>query len=293
MTIFFHNVGFGLVTASIIALASVAFSLQFSVTTTPNFAHGDILTVGAYAAYGAQVLTNNVLIEALAAMIAGAAIASLLNFGLVQPFLRMGAKRLTIFLVTVSAGWIIQNITLIIFTGNATVLTLPAVTLQNVGPFLWTQLDEVIIASTVVILALLHVMLRYTKFGTSLRAISDNPQLARLTGINYPLVVQMTWAIDGVLAGFAGFVLAAYVGALTPTIGFSFLVVIFAASVVGGLGKPYGTMVGALVIGLAMEISAGYIPGGYKTSVAFGILILVLLVRPRGVFASDVWNFAE
>lgn len=293
MTILLHNVGFGLVTASIIALASVAFSLQFSVTTTPNFAHGDILTVGAYAAYGAQLLTNNILIEALAAMVGGAVIASLLNFGLVQPFLRRGAKRLTIFLVTVSFGWILQDLILIIFTGNATVIQLPAVTLQHVGPFLWTQLDEIIIASTVVILALLHVMLRYTKFGTSLRAISDNPQLARLAGINYPRVVQMTWAIDGVIAGFAGFVLAAYVGALTPTIGFSFLVVIFAASVVGGLGKPYGTMVGALVIGLAMEISAGYIPGGYKTSVAFAILIAVLLVRPRGVFSSDVWNFAE
>jgi branched-subunit amino acid ABC-type transport system permease component len=293
LTVLMHGIGFGLVTASIIALASVAFSLQFSVTTTPNFAHGELLTVGAYGALVGQLLTHNIVVEIAAAMVSGAVVASLLNFAILQPFLRAGAKRLTIFLVTVAVGLIIQNALLISFGGAPSAYQLPAFELHAVGPFLWTSLDEAIMAATLLALLLLHVMLRYTKFGKSLRAVSDNPQLARVTGINTPRVVQLTWALDGLIAGFAGFVLAAYIGSITPTVGFTFLVVVFAASVIGGLGRPYGTLVGALLIGLAMEVSASYIPASYKTSVAFGLLIVTLLFRPSGIFATQIWKFSE
>lgn len=293
MTILLHGVGFGLVTASIIALASVAFSLQFSVTTTPNFAHGELLTVGAYGALVAQTLTHSLILEIIAAMAAGAVVASAMNLAILQPFLKAGAKRLTIFLVTVSIGLVIQNVLLIAFGGAPSAYELPAFDLHQVGPFLWTTLDEWIMLATLGTLLLLHIVLRYTKFGKSLRAVSDNPQLARVTGINTPRVIQLTWGIDGLIAGFAGFVLAAYVGSITPTIGFSFLVVVFAASVIGGLGRPYGTLVGALLIGVAMEVSASYLPAEYKTSVAFALLILTLLFRPSGVFATQIWKFSE
>ena len=226
-------------------------------------------------------------------MLSGAVVASLLNFAILQPFLRAGAKRLTIFLVTVAIGLIIQNLLLISFGGAPSAYQLPAFELHAVGPFLWTSLDEAIMAATLLVLLLLHLMLRYTKFGKSLRAVSDNPQLARVTGINTPRVVQLTWALDGLLAGFAGFVLAAYIGSITPTVGFTFLVVVFAASVIGGLGRPYGTLVGALLIGLAMEVSASYIPASYKTSIAFALLIVTLLLRPSGIFATQIWKFSE
>lgn len=293
MTVLLHGIGFGLVTASIVALASVAFSLQFSVTTTPNFAHGELLTVGAYGALIGQLFTHNLLVEIVAAMVAGATVASVMNFAILQPFLRAGAKRLTIFLVTVAIGLVIQNGILIAFGGAPAAYQLPAFRLNSVGPFLWTNLDESIMVGTVLVLLALHVLLQYTKFGKSLRAVSDNPQLARVTGINTPRVIQLTWAIDGTIAGFAGFVLAAYVGAITPTIGFSFLVVVFAASVIGGLGRPYGTLVGALLIGIGMEVSTSYIPANYKTSVAFALLILTLLVRPSGIFKTEIWKFSE
>ena len=288
-----HAVGFGLVTSAIIALASVAFSIQFTVTRTPNFAHGELLTVGAYAAFVTQGLTHNIAIEILSAVLVGAVVASLINGLFLQPFMRAGGKRLTLFLVTVAIGLIIQNLILLIFSGAPSAYVLPTFELQTVGPFLWTTLDEAIMAAAVALLVALHVLLRYTKFGKALRAVSDNPQLARVTGINTPRIIQLTWALDGALAGFAGFVLGAYVGALTPTIGFTFLVVVFAASVIGGLGRPYGTMAGALIIGLAMEVSAAYIPAEYKTSVAFILLILTLLVRPSGLFATQIWKFSE
>jgi branched-subunit amino acid ABC-type transport system permease component len=293
VTILLHSIGYGFVTAAIVALASVAFSLQFSVTTTPNFAHGELLTAGAYGAYVAQKVSHNLAIDALAAMAAGTIVATILNLSLIQPYLKAGSKRLTLFLVTVAAGWIIQDIILIFFGSAPSVLQVPGGKLHHIGPFLWTGFDMTIMGMAIVILGALHVTLRYTKFGKSLRAVSDNPQLARITGIKYPQVVRLTWAIDGLIAGFAGFVLGAYVGSITPTLGFSFLVVVFAAAVLGGLGKPYGTLVGALVIGLSMEVSAAYLPAEYKQSIAFLILIGTLLFRPRGIFSSEVWNMAQ
>jgi branched-subunit amino acid ABC-type transport system permease component len=293
MSVFLQSVGFGLVTASIVALAAVAFSLQFSVTTTPNFAHGDLLTVGAYGAYATQQATHSIPLEILAAVVAGGLAASILNLGLVEQFLRAGANRLSIFLVTVAFGWIVENVILIIYGDRSTVLNVPTGNVTHVGPFLWTPLDMVILGSAIGLLTVLHLVMRYTKVGKALRAVSDNASLARVTGINYPRVVRLTWFADGAMAGFAGFVLAAYVGSLNSTLGFNFLVVIFAAAVLGGLGKPYGTMLGALVIGLAMEISAAYLPAEYKTPTAFALLIIVLLIRPQGLFATRVWNMAQ
>lgn len=293
MTEFLHAFGFGLVTASIIALASIGFSLQFTVTRTPNFAHGELLTLGAYGALVAQGLTHSLPVEVVSAVAVGAVSGSLMNIVAMQPFLRAGAKRLTIFLVTVAVGLIIQNSILLIFGGAPSSFELPAFNLHHIGPFLWTTQDLVIMVGALAILVGLHLMLRYTRLGKALRAVSDNPQLARITGIKTPRIVQVTWTLDGALSGLAGFVLAAYIGGLTPTIGFTFLVVVFAASVIGGLGRPYGTLAGALVIGLAMEISAVYIPAEYKLSVAFVILILTLLVRPSGLFSTEIWKFSE
>ncbi len=293
MTDLLHAVGFGLITAAIIATASVAFSLQFSVTTTPNFAHGELLTVGAYAALVGQNLTNNLFVAVAAAMIAGAACALFLNLGLIQPFIGAGAKRLAIFLVTVSYGLVLQNIILLIFGGTPLTYKLPTPNLQNVGPFLWTSLDVGVLLTALLVLVLLHLLLRYTRFGKAMRAVSDNPQLARASGINTPRIIAVTWALDGAIAGYSGCVLAAYLGAMTPTMGYSFLVVIFAAAVIGGLGKPYGTLIGALLLGVVMEVSAAYIRAEYKTSIAFGLLIIALLIRPRGVISAEIFNLAE
>lgn len=293
MTVLLHSVGFGLVAASIIALGSVAFSLQFSVTTTPNFAHGDILTIGAYAALAVQTATHNLVLEVVAAIVAGGLAATILNLTLMEPFLKLRAPRIAIFLVTVVFGLVAQNVLLILFGGSPATFSLPTSGLIHVGPFLWTNIDIETMIAAVVILGSLHVLLQYTKFGKSLRAVSDNPELARVTGVPYTRVVRATWLLDGMMAGFAGFILAAYVGGLTPTLGFSYLVVIFAASVVGGLGRPYGTALGALIIGIAMQVASSYVAPDYSESVAFGLLIIALLVRPQGLFRAEIWNFAE
>jgi branched-subunit amino acid ABC-type transport system permease component len=272
------------VTASILALSTVGLSLQFSVTNLPNFAHGELMTAGAYAALITQTVTNNALLAGVAACLVSAALALFLN----AAFVRNNAKRLVLFIVTIAAGLILQNIILLIFGGASIAYALPQSPSHQIGPFLFTERSMEIVVAALLVMLTVHLILRYTKFGKAQRAVADSPELARVSGINAPHIIRLTWAMAGAMTGLAGFVLAVSIGSLTPTLGNTFLLVIFAAAIVGGIGKPYGAMLGALIIGMAMEISALYIPADYKPVVAFAFLILTLLVRPSGLFAVAV-----
>lgn len=281
-----QSVGFGLVTASILALATVAISLQFSVTSIANFAQGDIMTAGAYGAFLIGTVVQNAAVEALVAMAVSAVLAWGMYRFLLQPFVRAGTRNTTLLVVTLGASLILQNVLLLIFGGSYQEFRLPTSAAMNIGPFLLTGRELLIILVAIVALTSVHVVLRYTKFGKAQRAVADNPELARVTGIDSQRVTELTWLWAGAMAGLSGFVLGGESGGLVPSLGFSFLLVIFAAAVVGGIGRPYGAMLGALLIGMAMEISAVYIPSQYKTDVAFVALILVLLLRPSGLLAA-------
>lgn len=125
-----------------------------------------------------------------------------------------------------------------------------------------------------------HLLLTRTRLGKAMRAMSDNPSLAAVSGINTRAITAVTWFLTGTLAGLAGTVLGLNISSITPSTGETFLFVIFAAVILGGIGKPYGAMLGALIIGLATEISAVVINAAYKLDVAF-----VLLIRPQGLLA--------
>lgn len=280
------GVGFGLVTAAILALATVPLSLQMSVARVPNFAHGELLTAGAYAAYVVNQQGGNIYEDALAAAAAGGIVGYLMNALLLQPFARRKPRLLILFILTIAVSLIVQNIILLIFTGNSLAYQLPISAPHHIGPFLLTGLNLFSIAAAVVVMLAVHLLLKYTKFGKAQRAVADSRDLAQVTGINAEMVIQFTWLIDGIVAGFAGLLLGIASGTLTPTLGQGYLLVIFAAAILGGIGRPYGAMVGALIIGLAMEISALYIPAAYKEVVAFALLILTLLLRPSGIFAA-------
>lgn len=282
----FEALGFGLVTSAILAFSAVAFSIQYGVSNLPNFAHGELLTVGAYSALVAQTMTSNLLVQSLVAALSGGVIAWAINRGVVEPFIRAGAKSWIVFVATIGVALIVENVVLLIFGGANVVYTLPHTEPHHVGPFLWTSRDETIIAVAAVTMLLVHALLKYTKFGKALRAVGESRELARLRGINASRIVQLTWGLAGMIAGFGGFILAGSVGSFTPGIGLNFLLVTFAAAVVGGIGKPYGAMGGALIIGVAMEIAAFYLAADYKLPIAFAVLILTLLLRPDGLFTT-------
>jgi branched-subunit amino acid ABC-type transport system permease component len=284
MSTFMHAVGFGLVTSAVIALSAVALSLQFSVSNIPNFAHGEFLTLGMYGALVAQYLTNNVFVDVLVGAIVVGAAAWLINRTIIEPFNRRGAKVTVLFVVTIALSLMIQNAIIVFFGGTTHSLVVPSETVSQVGPFLFTAADMIVMAVAVAVMLAVHVILRYTTFGKSQRAVADSRELASVTGINMPRVVALTWLMAGAIAGIAGAVIAFQGGTFSPLTGYTFLLVTFAAAVAGGLGRPYGAMIGALILGLVTEVGGSYLASSYKQVIAVGILVVVLLIRPSGLF---------
>jgi len=288
MLIYLHAVGFGLVTASILALASVALTLQFGVTNYVNFAHGELLTFGAYFAWLANSHYGwNIWIALLVGAILTGILAVIINLIVLQPFTKRQYPVLFMLVVTFGLSLILSNVLLAAFGADFQRYTVPPDTKYNIGPFLLTGSQLVIIGIAVVTMVGLHALLNYTKLGKAMRAMSDNPTLARNCGIDTELVTNFTWLLTGFLAGLAGVVLALNISSFQPASGGDFLFVIFAAVILGGIGRPYGAMAGALVIGIVTEIAAIPLSSDYKNDAAFAILVLVLLFRPQGIFASE------
>jgi branched-subunit amino acid ABC-type transport system permease component len=282
----FLTLGFGLVTAAILSLSAVAFTLEYAVTNVANLSHGEILTVGAYAALVVHEQTGSALAAALAAAAAGGIIALAMHLAVVDRFIRRGTPTLVIFIATLGLSFVIQNVLVIIFGAANRAYTIPSGAPFQLGPFLWTAVDIEIIGSALAITAVLFVIISYTKFGKALRAVSQNRELARVSGINANLVASATWFLAGLVAGYAGFILAESIGTFTPSFGFSFFLITLTAAVAGGLGRAFSTMVGALIVGIALEFFGGYVSPGYNLAFAFGILALVILIRPRGLFVN-------
>ena len=282
----FLTLGFGLVTAAILSLSAVAFTLEYAVTNVANLSHGEILTVGAYTALVVHERTGSALAAALAAAAAGGIIALAMHLAVVDRFIRRGTPTLVIFIATLGLSFVIQNVLAIIFGAANRAYTIPSGAPFQLGPFLWTAVDIEIIVSALAITGVLFVIISYTKFGKALRAVSQNRDLARVSGINANIVASATWFLAGLVAGYAGFILAESIGTFNPSFGFGFFLITLTAAVAGGLGRAFSTMVGAIIVGIALEFFGGYVSPGYNLAFAFGILALVILIRPRGLFVN-------
>ncbi|HEX8997662.1 MAG TPA: branched-chain amino acid ABC transporter permease [Ktedonobacterales bacterium] len=288
MLIYFHALGFGLVTASILALASVGLTLQFGVTNYINFAYGELLTFGAYFAWLANSHYGwNIWIALLVGAVLTGILAVILNLIILQPFIKRQYPVLFMLVVTFGLSLILSNVLLAVWGADFQRYTVSSDTQYSIGPFLLTARQLVIIGIAIAAMAGVHVLLNYTKLGKAMRAMSDNPALARNCGIDTELVTNFTWLLSGFLAGLAGVVLALNISTLQPAFGGDFLFVIFAAVILGGIGRPYGAMAGALVIGIVTEVAAVPLSSDFKNDAAFAILVLVLLFRPQGIFASE------
>ncbi|GAC1568775.1 MAG: branched-chain amino acid ABC transporter permease [Ktedonobacteraceae bacterium] len=265
----------------------MGLSLQFSITNYINFAYGDLLTFGVYSAFVVnQHLGWNIWIGLAVAIVATASLAWLINLLILRPFTDRGTSPIMMLVVTLGVSLILQNVILAIFSEQFQNYNMNTGSPLTLGPFLFTPLQLGIIGLAVVTMLAIHALLRYTRLGKAMRAVSDSPELARISGINTRLIVNVAWLLAGGLGGLSGVVLAFNTASFTPTVGFGFLFVIFAAVILGGIGSPYGAMIGALVVGVATELSAAFISSDYKNAIAFAILIIVLLLRPQGIFAS-------
>jgi len=304
----------GLVFSSIIVLGSIGLSLVYSIADFANFAHGDTMTVGAYAALvtlgavgglgGAVLGLPYGFFVALAAGIAVAAVAAVATEKLVyEP---LDTDSIGLLITSIGIAFVYRGVLQIGFGADFTRFDVrplrPIASLLPYGVRV-TLHDVAIVASAVVLVVGLHLLLQYTDLGRKMRAMADNPELARVSGIRTKRVKLWTWVIGAGLAGAGGVFLGLF-NQLAPRMGFNLLLVIFAAVILGGIGSVYGAMAGGFLIGMinqltplfsdvveALPIWPGWLEAAleslvsieYANAIAFVIMVVVLLVRPNGI----------
>jgi branched-chain amino acid transport system permease protein/neutral amino acid transport system permease protein len=284
MPLFLASIGFGLVTASVLAMAAVGFTVQFGVTSVLNLAYASVMIACAYVAYLINQTGQSIWLAMVGAAVAGAVISLVINKYIYAPFQRRGTSPTAVVIVSLGMLLIIEY-TVQAVEGAANVsYTMSQGPTYLFAGFDLTLVQLVIIGLSLVFMVGLHLLLRYTRFGKAMRATAADRTLARNCGIRTDRVVTLACLITGALCGVAGTVFAINSGSFGATSADLFLVLILAAVFLGGPGQPYGAMLGALVIGVATEVSAVFITSDYKYVTAFVILLVILAVRPRGLF---------
>ena len=275
----------GLVSGSYFALGAVGLTLVYGILKLVNFAHGDFLTFGAYMAFLANVTLEVPLVVAIPlAMAATAVLGVAFELGMWGPMRRKRAGTLQLILMSIGLAFVLRNG--IQFIWGTAPESLNANVTASVS-FLGLRIGrtELIVAVLAyVVLAGVGLMLRYARLGKQMRALSDSIDLAETTGIDTGRVILLTWIFAGALAGLAGVLYAAAIGAFTPDFGSLLLLSLFAAVILGGIGNAYGALAGGIVLGLVQEWSTLLIDARWKVAVGFAILVLVLIVRPQGIF---------
>lgn len=276
----------GIVYGCIIALAAIGLSLAYRIMNFANFAHGDFLTLGAYLALFFSATSGlGFPMACILAIPATAFFAMALDVGIWKPMRNKRASRTAIMILSIGVSIAIRNSLIIFFRPDALRFPVPVSQGIDLGGILLTHFQIITVLIALCSMIAVHALLSRTSLGKSMRALADNPDLARITGINVDRVIRSTWIVSTSLAALGG-IMFGLITHLNPNMGWSIILPMFAAAILGGIGNAYGAMAGGMIIGLAQEISTAFLPAEYKISVSFLIMIVVLFFRPRGLFGG-------
>lgn len=275
----------GLRLGLLLALAAVGLSLIYGTTGISNFAHGELVTLGGLLAFvfanlmGLNIWIAGIIVVALTAL-----------FGFAQdaviwrPLRRRGLSLTQLMIVTIGMSLALQY-TFQFFIGASTVRIVTANPRPvQIGPVSLSLDSLIAMGIAVVVLVAVGVVLLRTRIGRATRAVSDNPALAAASGINVDLVIRLTWIAATALAGLAGILLGLVLNGINWMTGMQLLLLLFSAVTLGGLGTAFGALFGALIIGMTVELTNIWLPGDFKYATALLLLIVLLLVRPQGLF---------
>lgn len=283
MTPELQSLGFGLVSASVVALGAVGFTLQFGISRIFNVSFGAVMTAAAYAAYVVDIdLHTSIWVGLVAGGVTGALLGLASERLVFRPFSRRGAGVFTIVMVSLALDVLIQNGLTAIAGSSFYTYRMPPESLHHFLGMVFTPSELILIGVAVVAMLTIHFLLRSTQLGKAMRAASADRELASGCGINVALMTSVTWTLSGLLAGLGGVALAINTAAFSPVSGDTFVFIVFAAAVVGGLGQPYGAMLGALAVGIVTEEFA-LVDASLKDVGAFIVLIVILVLRPGGL----------
>jgi amino acid/amide ABC transporter membrane protein 1, HAAT family (TC 3.A.1.4.-) len=312
----------GLMRGLVIGLAGIGLSMTYSILGFANFAHGDYTTSGAFAGWAATYLlaglgradVGSLLLVGAGGSVFGAqlgvgvvatplaVVAGLLTAGVGAVVLALAVDRvvfrplrgesgIALLITSIGVAFALRNLLQFVFgparRGTTDAGAVPDVEIPLVDGVVTVGAHDITLLVVASGLMLgVHFLLQRTKLGKAMRAMSDNRDLARVTGIPTERVVTATWVIGAALTGAAGYVLVLWKGTMTFNDGWLLLLLIFAAVILGGIGSIYGAIVGGLVIGLTASLAAVWIPASFARAAAFVVMIVVLLVRPTGIFGG-------
>ncbi len=276
----FNGLNFGL----LLALAAIGLSLVFGTTGLSNFAHAELVTFGGLMTllFGV-VLGMPIWLAIPIALVLSAGLGYINDAALWKPLRRRGVGLIPMMIVSIGLSLAVRYLFQLFVGGDTQQLPGATDTSLSIGVFglSWTDVASMAV-SIIVLLGVGYFLLR-TRIGKATRAVSDNPALAAASGIDVDRVIRIVWIMAGGLAGLSGILWAYFRPGVSWDMGFQILLLTFAAVTLGGLGTAFGALVGALIVGLLVELSTLIIPSDMKYVGALVILILVLLVRPQGI----------
>lgn len=279
----------GLVTGTIYALGAAGISLVFGPLRIVNFAQGDYLTFGAFMAVLIDLHWHGNMEEATVfALAATAALAVALDFVLWRPMRRRGAKTMSLFITSIGLAFILRAAILFVGGNGQRSYRVNVFQSYDWGGIRISEPQLISIGVAISSILVVALLLARTSFGRAVRAIADSVELASIAGVDVDRMVIYIWILVGVLAGLCGVLAGLIQSSFDANMGFTLLLPLFAAVIVGGVGSPYGALLGGLALGIVQEVStwsgfAGGVNPVWKPAIAFSVLIVVLLVRPQGL----------
>ena len=280
----------GISLGSVYAIIALGYTMVYGIARMLNFAHGDIIMVGGYAAFFAMV--NGGLPPILSVLIAMAVctVLGLVIERIAYKPLRM-APSLAVLITAIGVSYFLQNLALLLFGANTktfqSVVTLPALSLAG-GKLQISATTIVTVAACIVIVAALSLFINKTRIGQAMLAVSEDRGAAQLMGINVNSTIATTFAIDSALAAVAGVLLCSAYPSLNPYTGSMPGIKAFTAAVFGGIGSIPGAMVGGLLLGVIEILGRAYVSSQLSDAIVFAVLIVILLVKPTGIFGHKI-----
>lgn len=295
----------GILTGSIISLGAIGLTLVMHMLRFANFAYAELLAIGAYAVLvfdkvvaallppvaavlAPLTLTGSLLVALVLAMVVTGASAVVIDW-LVFRRIRAKADPLSMVFASFGVALIVRNLIVLVFGHHPQLYSQAIARAQvlSLDPLILVKPDQVfVLCAALVLMAAFHLILTRTTFGFALRAVAENPTLAQVAGVRLSRMIVAVWLIGGALSAAAG-MFYALTNQLNPMIGHVFLLPVFAATIVGGIGSVYGAVLGGFIVGIASGLALMLLPAGYAPAMPFLIILAVLLLRPNGLFGED------
>lgn len=277
----------GLRTGSIYALIALGYTMVYGIAKMINFAHGDIIMVGAYVLYVSIVLWHMPILAAVLITVTFCAVLGIAIEKIAYKPLRK-APALAVLITAIGVSYFLQSLALLIFKANPiafkSIIQVKSITVGNVTI---SGITVVTLVVTFICMLGMTLFIMKTKAGSAMRAVSEDKAAAQLMGINVNRTISMTFAIGSALAAIAGILYVCQYQSIQPTLGALPGIKAFVAAVLGGIGSVPGAMIGGIVLGVIESLSKAYISSELSDAIVFGVLVLVLLVKPSGLLGKN------